>query len=62
MSVNSQAEQEDDYEFYSPIGSKNETRTGKGFLVRAALLGQSYIIYLSVCGCCTWPGRSGLHG
>ena len=38
MSVNNEAadhhQHREDYEFYSPVESKEERKTGKGFLVR----------------------------
>ena len=63
MSANNESEQSDDYELYSPLGSREETRTGKGFLVRSDQ-SQCAVIspMLSVCWCCTGTSWTGLHG
>ena len=58
MSANNESEQSDDYELYSPLGSREETRTGKGFLVRCDQ-SQCAVIspMLSVC----WRSKRGSY-
>ena len=69
MSVNNEAaKHQDDYEFYRPAGSKEESGTGKGFLVgvgsrlRTQIVSFYIYIYsilvphLVLLGWATWPG------
>ena len=74
MSVNNGAlaqdqKHQDDYEFYTPLGSKEEQSTGKGFLVGLQITSankqksqlNNCSLYL-VSWCCTWSDGCWLHG